>query len=171
MALLAVAACACGGEGEPSADTSISQQNQAPPVETIVSDSATASNASPCRHTGLWAECTMERRLKQAGFVVKRLDEKPGKRAGFTVEPIVYSLGSSRLEAFIYDDEEALERDIAQIDTTTVAPKGVPSAWESTPVLIRSGNLAVVFLTQNQRQAERLMLAITAGAPQPGSPR
>jgi hypothetical protein len=113
----------------------------------------------------------MERRLKQAGFVVKRLDEKPGKRAGFTVEPIVYSLGSSRLEAFIYDDEEALERDIAQIDTTTAAPKGVPSAWESTPVLIRSGNLAVVFLTQNQRQAERLMLAITAGAPQPGSPR
>ena len=113
----------------------------------------------------------MERRLKQAGFVVKRLDEKPGKRAGFTVEPIVYSLGSSSLEAFIYDDEESLERDIARIDTTTVAPKGVPSTWESTPVLIRSGNLAVVFLTQNQRQAERLMLAITAGAPQPGSPR
>lgn len=171
MAFLAVVACACGGEDGPAADTSISQQYQALPPATIVSDSATAPKGSPCRHTGLWAECTMERRLKQAGFVVKRLDEKPGRRAGFTVEPIVYSLGSSRLEAFIYDDEESLERDIARIDTTTVAPKGVPSTWESTPVLIRSGNLAVVFLTQNQRQAERLMLAITAGAPQPGSPR
>jgi hypothetical protein len=113
----------------------------------------------------------MERRLKQAGFVVTRLDEKPGKRAGFSVDPIVYSLGSSRLEAFIYDDEKSLEKDIALLDTIAVAPKGTASTWESTPVLIRSANLAVVLLTQNQRQAERVMLAITAGAPQPGSPR
>ena len=113
----------------------------------------------------------MERRLKQAGFVLKRLDEKPATRAGFSVEPVVYSLGSSRMEAFIYEDEKSLARDMALIDTITVAPPGTAPAWESTPMLIRSGNLAVVLLTQNPRQAERLMLAITAGAPQPGSPR
>jgi hypothetical protein len=31
---------------------------------------------------------------------------------------------------------------------------------------VRSGNLAAVFLTDNATQAERLTLALTAGAPQ-----
>ena len=102
---------------------------------------------------------------------MKRLEEKSRTRAGFSIEPVVYSLGASRLEAFIYEDEKSLAHDVALIDTVTVGPRGVASAWESTPMFIRSANLAVVLLTQNQRQAERVMLAITAGAPQPGSPR
>jgi hypothetical protein len=32
---------------------------------------------------------------------------------------------------------------------------------------VRSGNLIAVFLTDNPTQAERLALALTAGAPQP----
>jgi hypothetical protein len=32
---------------------------------------------------------------------------------------------------------------------------------------VRSANLAAVFLTDNPTQAERLTLALTAGAPQP----
>ena len=148
-----------------------------PPPEPVATASFEAADTSPrirefsCPHTGLWSECTLGRRLKQAGFVVKRSEEKARKRAGFSVEPVVYSLGSSRLEVFIYKDESSLAKDIALIDTVTVSPRGTPPAWESTPILIRSGNLAAVLLTQNPRQAERAMLAITAGAPQPGSPR
>lgn len=92
-------------------------------------------------------------------------------RAGFTVSPVVYRLGSSRLEVFLYPDEAALARDLARIDTLTVTPIGTPGSWETPPLLIRSGNLAAVLLAQNPRQAERLSLALTAGAPQPGSPR
>ena len=101
---------------------------------------------------------------------MKKLDEKP-ERAGFSIEPIVYSLGASRLEVFFYDDEKSADKDVAVLDTILVAPKGTQSAWPSTPLLIRSANLTAVLLTQNQRQAERVMLAITAGPPQPGSPR
>lgn len=93
------------------------------------------------------------------------------RRAGFTVTPVVYTLGSSRLEIFLYADEAALARDLASMDTVMVAPLGTASSWEAAPLLIRSGNLAAVLLTQNPRQAERLSLALTAGAPQPGSPR
>jgi hypothetical protein len=171
VALISVIALGCGRQGDSVPDTVATQPYAVAPVSASVSDSPGARSGSPCPHTGLWAACTMERRLKQAGFVVKRLDEKPDERAGFSVNPIVYSLGSSRLEAFIYDDEKSLEGDIALLDTITVAPKGTSPTWESTPVLIRSANLAIVLLTQNQRQAERVMLAITAGAPQPGSPR
>ncbi|MEO8575237.1 MAG: hypothetical protein ABI556_00990 [Gemmatimonadales bacterium] len=127
--------------------------------------------ASNCPHTGLWAVCSVERRLKQSGFVAKKLDEAPA-RAGFSVKPLVYSLGRSRLEIFLYENASELSKDIAALDTVLVAPRGVTtSPWESAPTLIRSGNLAAVLLTSSPLQAERLSLALTAGAPQPGSPR
>jgi hypothetical protein len=118
----------------------------------------------------LWAACSLERRLKQSGFVVKKLDEAPD-RPGFKVKPVVYSLGSSRLEVFIYDDEKKLATDILALDTVTLAPAGSAPVWPSPPPLSRSANLAAVLLTRSQRQAERVMLAITAGPPHPGTPR
>ena len=129
------------------------------------------AESSTCPHTGKWALCSVETRLRQSGFVAKRLPGKPSKRPGFSVTPAVYKLGSGRLEVFIYDDAAAMARDMAAIDTLTVAPRGVASPWEGTPVLIRAGNLAAVLITDNSSQIERLTLALTAGAPQPGSPR
>jgi hypothetical protein len=145
-----------------------SSHSSAQVTTTVTPPMARAGNS--CEHTGLWAECSIERRLKQSGFVVKKLDEET-KRAGFSVTPTVYSLGSSRLEVFIYDDEKSLRDDIASLDTVAVAPKGTTASWPSPPTFIRSANLAAVLLTQNQRQAERVILSITAGPPQPGSPR
>jgi len=76
-------------------------------------------------------------------------------------------LGRSRLEVFIYPDESALAGDVARIDTVSAAPRGTPTPWPSfSPTFVRSGNLAAVFLTDNATQAERLTLALTAGAPQ-----
>lgn len=126
--------------------------------------------APPCPHTGKWAPCSVERRLKQSGFVVKRLTDEARKRPGFSVTPIVFSLGASRLEVFLYSDSVAVARDVAAMDTGIVAPRGSKSPWEN-PIFIRSGNLAAVLTSQNPRQVERVILAITAGAPQPGSSR
>ena len=127
--------------------------------------------AAECSHAGRWAICNVEQRLRQAGFVARRVSGQAPHRPGFSVTPVVYSLTRSRLEVFIYADEASLARDIAGIDTVTVSPAGVATSWEGTPLLIRSGNLAAVFVGDNPRQAERLTLALTAGAPQPGSPR
>lgn len=168
---LVVVAAACGKGTESAPASAGTERSQVSASVSPAADSVRRSAGLPCPHTGLWQACTLERRLKQAGFVVKRLEEKPRTRAGFSIEPVVYSLGASRLEAFIYEDEKSLARDVALIDTVTAGPPGAASVWESTPMFIRSANLAVVLLTQNQRQAERVMLAITAGAPQPGSPR
>ena len=163
--LIVVCAAACGRENETPQNATI------PPVPApaAIADSARLV-VNPCEHTGLWAQCSLERRLKQSGFVVKKLDEKPD-RAGFKLKPIVYSLGASRLEVFFYDDENAANKDLAQLDTVTAAPPGAQATWPSTPAFIHSANLLAVLLTQNQRQAERVVLAITAGPPQPGSPR
>jgi hypothetical protein len=106
----------------------------------------------------------------QSGFVVRRVNgEPPRRRAGFSVMPTLYTLGSTRLEVFIYPSESAVSVDVAKIDTVFAAPRGTKSPWGMgvSPTFVRSGNLAAVFLTDNPTQAERLTLALTAGAPQP----
>lgn len=158
---------ACGRDSEKIPE-SVAIPAPAPAPAAAVAPGATVSG---CPHTGVWAICNVEQRLKQAGFVARRLSDESSKRAGFSVTPVAYSLGRARLEVFIYNDEAALARDIAKLDTVRVAPAGVTGAWEVTPLFIRSGNLAAVYLGENPQQAERLALALTAGAPQPGSPR
>jgi len=121
-----------------------------------------------CPRTGKWALCSVESRLAQSGFVVRRVNGDPPRRAGFSVIPAVYTLGGSRPAVFIYSSESALAADVAKIDTVSAAPRGAPNPWPFfSPTFVRSANLAAVFLTDNATQAERLTLALTAGAPQP----
>jgi hypothetical protein len=81
----------------------------------------------------------------------------------------VYALGRARLEVFIYPDEATLGRDVAKMDTVLAAPRGLTNDWEIPPRFMRSANLVAVLMTRNELQAERVTLAITAGAPQPDS--
>ena len=133
-----------------------------------VSETSTkqAGSTSPCPRTGRWAICTVEKRLEQSGFVPRKLEDENPRRLGFSVAPVVYSLGRARLEIFLYADEAALTRDLARLDTIIVAPRGSENDWEIPPRFMRSANLAAVFLTRNEQQAERLGLALTAGPPQ-----
>lgn len=170
--VLCILAAACDESRRSSPDSALTNSTGPETAAQNVGQSvATGPMKSACPHTGLWAICSVENRLRQSGFVANRVEGKPPTRAGFTVTPLVYTLGSSRLEVFLYPDEAALARDLAKIDTVTVAPIGTAGSWETPPLLIRSGNLAAILLAQNPRQAERLSLALTAGAPQPGSPR
>ncbi len=121
-----------------------------------------------CPRTGKWALCSVENRLVQSGFVVRRVNGEAPHRAGFSVAPVVYTLGRSRLEVFIYPSESTLAADVAKMDTISAAPRGAKNPWPFfSPTFVHSGNLAAVFLTDNATQAERLTLALTAGAPQP----
>jgi hypothetical protein len=140
-----------------------------PPTGASSTPAAKASAvAATCPRTGQWALCSVERRLVQSGFVIRRVDGAPPRRAGFSVLPAVYTLGRSRLEVFIYPSEATLAADVAKIDTVSAAPRGIKNPWPFfSPTFVRSANLAAVFLTDNPTQAERLTLALTAGAPQP----
>jgi len=169
--LIAVLLLACDsgqrrGESAPSASVT-TNTNARLSGSTASRDSA----AALCPPTGMWALCSVEKRLRQSGFVAKRVRGESTQRPGFAVSPVVYTLGRARLEVFIYPNEMALRSDIRGLDTVTATPPGKPGTWETPPVLIRSMNLAAVLLTDNQRQAERLMLALTAGAPQPNLSR
>ncbi|HUQ48559.1 MAG TPA: hypothetical protein VM053_09980 [Gemmatimonadaceae bacterium] len=157
----------CNSSKEPVADTSssiaASSQSSASQNAPVV--------ASDCPHDGKWALCSIERRLKQSGFVVKRVEDTT-HRAGFAVKPAVFMLGKSRLEVFFYEDSATAARDAAKLDTLTAGPIGKPSQWGATPpTMIRSANIAAVLLSESPRQIERAINALTAGPPQPGSLR
>ncbi len=147
------------------------QASSTPSAESVTATSpkvVTSMGSRPiCPSTGRWALCSVERRLEQSGFVVRRINGEVSRRAGFSVAPTAYTLGRSRLEVFIYPNDTALAADMAKIDTVSVAPRGAPNQWSMPPTFVHSGNLAAVFLTDNATQAERLTLALTAGAPQP----
>ena len=147
--------------GSDSARTTVAADaSLAAPVE------QSADSPSPCPRTGRWAICSIEKRLEQSGFVARKPDEENPRRLGFSVAPVVYTLGRARLEIFLYPDENGLARDLAGLDTTIAAPRGQRNDWQIPPRFVRSENLIAVFLTRNEQQAERLTLALTAGPPQ-----
>ncbi len=178
VAALSAVACGKGTSAAKSADTLAAPAATAAVLLPTVTMPMPASviaqqRARPsCPHDGKWELCSVVNRLRQSGFVVRPGDTASSRRKGFSVPAAVYNLGQSRLEVFLYSDSAGLARDIAAMDTLVAGPRGVASQWgDYPPVLVRSVNLAAVFLSSSQRQAERLSLAITAGPPMAGSPR
>jgi len=159
--LAAVTACiACGKSSTPSADTA--HPAAAPPV------AGAARPSGPCPPTGEWAICSLEKRMKSAGLVARRITPGTVARAGFSAKPVSYALGrDSRLDVFFYRDEQALARDVAKLDTLHGVPFGAAPDTASPPVWIRSANVAALLFTHDPREADRVSLAITAGPPQP----
>jgi hypothetical protein len=168
LAVLAMAACNRSSSESATSGSSTGSSNPGAAMSSSATAPNTASStlASSCPRTGLWALCSVEDRLTDAGFVLRRVSAASPHRAGFRVDPAVYTLGGKRLEVFIYPSESALSADIAKIDTLSAAPNGAPNPWGMVPTFVHSGNLAAVYLTDNGTQAERLTLALTAGAPQ-----
>jgi hypothetical protein len=173
LLLLCASLGACGHGSSPPADAGSAGNPppQAANASRVGPSAVRQTNFSPCPRTGQWALCSVEKRLQQSGFVVRRVGGEAPRRAGFSVAPAAYTLGHSRLEVFVYPDAAALAKDVSSLDTLTASPHGRSSLWETTPTFVRSANLAAVFLTDSPIQAERLTLAITAGAPQPNSGR
>lgn len=149
------------------ADTSAIDSRKAVSSPEPVATDAGPNPKSTCPRTGQWARCSVEKRLEQSGFVVKADTGDAPQRAGFSVRPLAYTLGKSHLEIFLYSSPDAAARDVARLDTAIAAPRGATPAWQIPPTFVRSANLIGVFLTESAVQAERLSLALSAGAPQP----
>ena len=165
-----IANLACGrsqSDRQAEAQPSSVSVSELTPVATS-STSSNAKAADPCPRTGLWAQCSVEKRLSQAGYVVNRLPDSVRRRNGFDVLPIAYQLGRSRLDVFIYPTADAVKREVEHLDTATAGPRGARSQWGIgvQPTFVRSANLIAVYLTDNPTQSERLTLALTAGPPQ-----
>lgn len=77
------------------------------------------------------------------------------------------ALGRSELRVFLYRDSLTAARDLADVDTLTLARKGAAFPWPSAPTVIRSANLVAVLFDAGAEKIERVQLTLSAGAPQP----
>lgn len=118
--------------------------------------------------TGRWDECNVRQRLERAGLAPQALPDT--MRVPFLEPPgVAYGVGHAVLYVFLYDSAGALARDLAGVDTLRVQGRsgGAPVAWQATPSLITSNNMAAILVSDQATQIERVRLALTAGLPAP----
>jgi hypothetical protein len=158
---LAAAAAACGGR---SASSDGDTQRAA-----VASNSVPVPSVPECPNTtGRWDDCNVRQRLERAGLAPQPLPDT--LRLSFLKPPGVgYGVGHAVLRVFLYDSAGALQRDLANVDTLRVQPAagGPPVAWDATPTLITSNNLAAILVSDQATQIERVRLALQAGLPAP----
>lgn len=121
---------------------------------------------SACPRDGTWKACALEDRISKAGMVAKIMDSV---RVPFFPTPGVrYRIGrEARMVVFYVADSAAGAKAATGLDPLRLTPRGDSlGAWPAPPrEVIRSANLIAVLFDVNATQAERVRLAITAGAP------
>lgn len=160
MTAIAASGAACGG-GEAPSDQGARTTSAPVPRPPSPSDSA-------CPRDGRWKPCHLEDRINKAGMGIKVIDTIAVPY--FTERGTRYRIGkTAKLVAFYFPDSLAGAAATADLDRLHLTPPGdTLGAWPSAPYeAIRSVNLIAVLFEVNDTQAERVRLAITAGAPQP----
>lgn len=155
-----VTLAACGGSDEPASKVAVSTSGPVlrPPTP---SDSA-------CPRDGTWKPCHLEDRINKAGMGAKVMDTITVPY--FPDAGIRYRIGkTAKLVAFFFTDSAAGAKATAALHAQRLTPGGdTLGAWPTAPAeTIRSANLIAVLFEVNATQAERVRLALTAGAPQP----
>jgi hypothetical protein len=160
--LLVVWLCACKQE------VKTEERVVAETAATRSASQGTAQVRPECPATGLWAECSVFERLDRAGLVPRK-DSAGATEPPLTAPGLLYRVGASELELYIYDSPAAREREEARLDRTKYAEYPAPLTAKREPTLIRSANLIGILHTLRSQQRERVSDAITAGPPQPKS--
>ena len=126
---------------------------------------AIEGDSANCPSDGRWRQCSVVKRLRNAGLVPHRRPDLA--RLPFLTTPgAVYDVHQVELRAFVYADVRTAEREALAIDPIRVAPRGETIAWPVRATLAHSGNLVAIILATNERQIERVQLALEAGPPQ-----
>lgn len=122
---------------------------------------------SACPRDGRWRACHLEDRINKAGMGIKVIDtiEVPY----FPERGTRYRIGkTAKLVAFYFADSAAGAAATASLSKLRLTPPGDSiGKWPTAPFeAIRTANLIAVLFEVNATQAERVRLALTAGAPQ-----
>ena len=130
----------------------------------VASQETGASADTSCPKSGAWRPCNVLDRLEHAGLVLKK-EDAPARIPLFSVEGQTYKTTQSTIHVFLYPDQAARRQDTDRLDSVAVAPRGGSYTWNDPAVLVTSNNLAAVVVSPNERQTERIVLALSAGLP------
>jgi hypothetical protein len=134
----------------------------------VAVESAKAAAVATQPVTDQWDEPHLVERLVRSGLAPQALSgEKTEPYWGVPVH--AYRVGGATLRAYIFTDSAARHRITDALDSLTMAPPGKPSPYPLPRMLIVQNNLAAVVLGGNERQQERVSLALAAGLPVSGN--
>lgn len=154
MVLVVAAACGRGRDAPPRADA------------TTATTPATAAGSSDCVLSDRWESCYVEKRLDNSGLIPTLLDSAVVLPM-FAVPARHYRLGRGELYVVLYPDAAARERDVAQLESLTVSPRGGPRhPWPMPPAFFTNANAAVVLLTASEHLTARIDDIFSGGLPQ-----
>jgi hypothetical protein len=158
--LAAGALTACGG-AETRAKDAAPVSASTPPVPRPMTPSDSA-----CPRDGTWKACALEDRINKAGVPLRVLDTITVPY--LATSGVRYKVGKiATMAVFYFPDSAAAVAATKGLDPLRLTPRGdTLGAWPAVPrEVVRSANLVAVLFDVSATQAERLRLAITAGAP------
>ena len=168
VAIIAVAAAMVACVANDADDTRAAGDSVAAvapaPADTSAPVGQGALPVDACPMVGLWKQCSLEKRLEQAGLVPVLLpagDNEPVTE----VPALVYRLGGAELHVWLFPDSSARAKEQGRLDPETSQPLGSLRRWPRPAETIASNNLLAVLLGENERATERIRLSLRAGLP------
>ena len=143
-----------------------STSDSARSVPAVAATPSAAPGTDPCPADGRWAECSLVKRLDEAGLAPQR-DSEPVTLAPLSRTGTHLTVGGSELDLFFYPDSASRARDDAKLDPKAYIAYDAPQTIRAEPTLIRSVNVIAILHSRRDQQRERVSDAITAGPPQP----
>lgn len=122
-----------------------------------------ASADAPCAMFGLWQPCSVIRRLESAGLGPVPL-EGAVRQPGISIDGSAFRLGRGELQVYLYADSASAIGEAGRVEPRRTEPARTRGIRRP-PTVIRSGNLVALLFNNNDRQLERVQLALTAGLP------
>ena len=124
-----------------------------------------AASGAPgaCLLAPLWSPCLLLKALENAGLAP--VEEDSVHYPFLATSGRRWRLGRAELQTFIYPSAEALQKDLAALDTATGQPRSGRDRvdWSRPPATIVSRNLLAFLLGGTERHDERIRNAIEAG--------
>jgi hypothetical protein len=155
-ALLLGAGCAEKSSVKPAADSGMP----------IVAAASTGS-AADCPATGLWAECSLLKRLEQAAFAVHAESLTVDRHPPLSIAGKRLPIARGEIEIFVYADSGSRLRDAAKLDTMAFIPPSRQRTARLERTVVTNANLLVLMNVASEVYRERIANYLMAGPPQP----
>jgi hypothetical protein len=156
VALALVVGCAEKAAVKPTSDSALP----------IVASSSPGTEKD-CPDTGLWARCSVLKRLERSGLTVHADSLKEIREPALTIVGERLPIAGGEIELFVYADSGSRARDAAKLDPKAfISPDRQPTILGER-TLIANENLLVLMKIFSEANRERIANALLAGPPLP----
>src|SRR3954466_14765918 len=147
----------CDSRGSAGVDTSLP----------VVAAPEPAPGDSSCPGTGLWARCSVLKRLEQTALRVHREQIKPVEEKPLSIKGFEMPIARGDIRVFIYADSDSRRRDEARLDKKEFILPVQEPGFKRERTIVHSANLLVLMNVLNGLSRERIANGLMAGPPQP----